>query len=339
MKYLFFFSLLFVFIFLCARVCVLNCLICLILLNFVLHFRLSLRFCLIHSFHSLFSFTLFIHSFHSLFSHLTPSSSIGIACLRDIGLQRPACRTHVLRQLLKYTADVNDALRGPVVRVVITNLLPYDMFETHIVKFATKLLQSLVTPGNTTNATMTTSTTTTTTSAGNESRESGVSSTQEPSGVVKLEQESGHASDSNALQQQQQQHVRDVFTDASTTTTGSEGMDVEPAAGGVKEEQKQPLDRRVKSRRSSAEAGDSPSSRSGVIGAGVVMHDDDIKRRVVLYYALCAKKHDLLIGLVDVYIQMNRIVCFFVAFISTFSFFRFTFRFDLLILFYSRFLV
>jgi symplekin len=37
-----------------------------------------------------------------------------------------------------------------------------------------------------------------------------------------------------------------------------------------------------------------------------VMSEDDIKRRLVLYYALCAKKHELLDGLIEVYVQVKK---------------------------------
>jgi symplekin len=161
-----------------------------------------------------------VYTFLAEYCDDAEKSSIGIYALKDIVIHRPPCRVQGLKLLLKYTAHNNEVLRAPVIRLVITDLLPYTaLFEQKIISFATMLIHTLI--------------------------------------------------DKKAPKPRKQ-------------AAATQEMDVEEKVK-VEREKKEETTQPTEPERS----------------------DDDIKRRLILYYSLCGKKTQLMQGLVEIFGQVS----------------------------------
>jgi len=165
-------------------------------------------------------------------------SSIGIFSLRDLIIHRPQCRTPGLKLLLRYTAHNNDLLRGPAIRLVISHLLPYTMFEPRIINFAKMLINTLLENKDKKHA-----------------PKKQAASTQGMDEEAKVKAEGDNQPTENTKNEGNQNETTTVETN-------------KPA--------------RIVPEKS----------------------EDDIKRRLILYFAVCAKKHEMIQGLVEVYMQV-----------------------------------
>eukprot|EP01125_Pyxidicula_operculata_P011983 TRINITY_DN3929_c0_g1_i1.p1 TRINITY_DN3929_c0_g1~~TRINITY_DN3929_c0_g1_i1.p1 ORF type:complete len:1254 (-),score=349.48 TRINITY_DN3929_c0_g1_i1:96-3857(-) len=204
----------------------------------------------------------------------TERVSLGLRALLDLTLKRPSCRNEVFHLILKYTSSVNESLRTQAIRLVASTLLQHPQFTEPTIKWATRLLQSLILDRN---------------------AQSMIIATE-----IKIK--------ADPTMMEEDDTIINFAPVKSEVKIDFNEMDIETLP--IPPSNQQPTTTATTTTGQSEKPVDGDDAfLCGEYGsetmAGATFSNEDIKRRLLLYFALCAKKPELISGLMNVYTKVN----------------------------------